>query len=855
MPPLAPEAQWLCDPAAVPFPCWRASRGIGVGLGNPHALCFMNSVLQALAYTPGLADDCIEGRHRLSCFSRHGKAASRGSRESSSHGGSRGDSDVSISFCAFCMLELQVLAIHQKGREGSPQKNFSKGWVQNQLAPYIKPFVWRGFRPGRQEDAHEFFRFFLDALMKSPSTAAAAALQQQQHQQKPRKEVKPEVALTSYFGRLFGSWLRSSVVCTECGRASVRFESAIDIPLDIGCSSGAPMAGIPHLRGGPRSGPPQKPYALEKALARFIAKETLSGNNAYMCQRCSKKVTATKQLQLFTAPHVLVFALKRFSLSVSHGFPLPVKCHRPVSFPSSLNLLPYMAPEAVKVHQQQLQQQLQQGVQEQELKPPEKSERNQGSAGSTTASSSSPSSSPPYSRSPSSSVNFNAPVRTPTVYSPAATNSSSGGASSPSPSYLYRLFAVVSHAGGSLSSGHYRAFVRAPVASNQTPGQAATTEGATNWLAIDDEMVSVVSEAAVLCRLQQEAYLLFYSKIPSKAEVHQQQKQQQQQQQKQRQQDKQSQYLQHEKEVETTAYVETGGMSDSTSISSLEPELSTSEDEWSDCSSSTSTCSSDSSARDSDEATSRSDALPFLLQLRKIQERRKVTLSHRRRVLLAFQCHFLVKGFHEARRKATVLRLKRNQQKLLQLQKEQPVKQMQQQEQRPQQKQQQECQPRAITMMTPEAMGERKQNAASRQRQFGCSTAGPWEVEQQEVTATAAAEKELFEKLQILQQPLPNKRSRHDREYDLGRVKKVKDPLRHKPVGAATIVATQAESEVGAFVVQQRAAFDALQQKGSRPHRGGFLPSQKKRKLAKKRGGPHYHKGPKGAGRKGKKFA
>ena len=24
MPPLAPEAQWLCDPADVPFPCWRA---------------------------------------------------------------------------------------------------------------------------------------------------------------------------------------------------------------------------------------------------------------------------------------------------------------------------------------------------------------------------------------------------------------------------------------------------------------------------------------------------------------------------------------------------------------------------------------------------------------------------------------------------------------------------------------------------------------------------------------------------------------------------------------------------------------------------------------------------------------
>ena len=247
----------------------------------------MNAVIQALAYTPGLADDCLEGRHRLSCFSRRRGAPHRGAPGSISQANPRGESDASVSFCAFCKLEQQVLAIHRKGvcgprgeSPGGPCRGMP-GWVQNQLAAYIRPFVWRAFRPGRQEDAHEFFRFFLDALMKAPATAAAAALQQQQQQQQQqriRKEVKPEVALTSYFGKLFGSWLRSSVVCADCGRASVRFESAIDIPLDI---AGA-VGGAPRGLGGPRWGNPQKPYTLEKALARFIAKETLSGSNAYM---------------------------------------------------------------------------------------------------------------------------------------------------------------------------------------------------------------------------------------------------------------------------------------------------------------------------------------------------------------------------------------------------------------------------------------------------------------------------------------------------------------------------------------------------------------------------------------------
>lgn len=468
-------------------------------------------------------------------------------------------------------------------------------------------------------------------------------------------------------------------------------------------------------------------------------------------------------------------------MSLSHGFPVPMKSHSPVSFPSNLNLLPYVAPDAVKAQQRVLQQELQQqqmqqqGLQGQQLKAPGKTEGHFGSAASTTASS--PSSSPPHSPSPSSPS-----VRLAAATTAAATSAAISGSSKTSdaavaaPSYLYRLFAVVSHAGGSLSSGHYRAFVRAPAVASQLANQVSPGGEASSWLAIDDEMVSVVSEAAVLCRLQQEAYLLFYSKIPSKAELEHQHLLQQN---KAHQQDKQAAAAAACAEEEEDEYY-------ASSVGSLEADLSTSEDEWTDCSSSKSSddCSSTSSSssyRDSARDAPLAAALPFLHHLRKAQRKREVSLSHRRRVLLAFRCHFLLRGLHMARREALNLHW----------QQQQKGKQMQQQEhyqqqQKGKQKQQQEHyqqQPRMISVMAPEMMRERKKAAASRQQQFGCSTASPWEEEDEQKEPTTAEEQQLFERLQLLQQPLPNKRSRHDREYDIGRAKKVKNPHSSKPVG------------------------------------------------------------------------
>ncbi|CDJ56693.1 ubiquitin carboxyl-terminal hydrolase, putative [Eimeria maxima] len=871
LPPSAPPNQILCDAADVPLPYWRKCRGVGLGLLNPHTLCFVNSVVQALAYTPGFADDCLEERHRLSCCSRLRAAARRkeaaaaaaaaSTTAAAAAGGRRVNlPEVSSTFCVFCKLEQQVLSIHRA--DGGPQRSAAKcpsggpprGWVHNNFASYIKPFIWKAFRPGRQEDAHEFFRYLIDALMKAPATPAAAALQQQQQQQQEgRKEVKPEVALTSYFGRLFGCWLRSSVVCSQCSRASVRFEGAVDISIDIG---GGPSP--PPGRSGASAAAQQNVYSIEKALSRFVAKETLSGSNAYMCSHCQQKVKATKQLELFTLPRVLTLSLKRFSLTVCGGCALPIKNHRPVSFPALLNLLPFLPQDALQLQQRLLQQQIehqlqelehnQMLVQQQQPQQQQKSLKKQqpamdkkaSPAASTTASS--PCSSPAHSPSPSLPSRRLATAATAAAVAAAAgaatsegvTGSSTASDSHPSssrsatsapaeaaatataasvvsPSYMYRLFAVITHSGGSLSSGHYRVFVRAPTVGTtaRAAGGAEGGGGRGDWIAIDDELVSLVSETAVLHRLQQEAYLLFYSKVPSQAEQQLQQ------------------LLQQNKTLKQQLHQQTRqlpipAVQDSDDESSLSPpedtaELSTSEDEWSDdsSSSSTSTRNSTSSSNNNMHAV-----LPKLRHLDRLRRTMQITSSRRRRVLLALRCRFLIFSIQRARKGKRSIRANTN---LKQQQQQQKQEQQQRQQQRLQQTQQllqqEPKQRRSIGVVTEAMMKKRKEEASSRKTQFGCSAAPTWDEEEgndvpsgAEAAAAAAAEQQMFERLQKQQQPLPQKRSRHDREYDLGRVTKVKNPLSHKPVGESTVVKTQKDGAGGSFLVHQRAAFDMLQQ-------------------------------------------
>ncbi|MCO5603363.1 hypothetical protein L7F22_057513 [Adiantum nelumboides] len=238
---------------------------IGAGLNNLGNTCFLNSVLQCLTYTPPLATYFQAGLHKSSCRA--------------------------VAFCAMCALENHVKqALSAPGRVISP----------NQLVRNLR-CISRAFHMGRQEDAHEYMRYLIEALQKCcPLDVHAKA---SPHSQK------------NYIQKIFGGRLQSQVKCTECEHSSNTYDPFLDLSLDI-----------------------VKAESLLKALTRFTGIEVLDGDNKYFCSKCKKKVRAHKQFTIDYAPHVLTVQFKRFSSSGGFGG----KIDKNVRFDRTLNLTPFV---------------------------------------------------------------------------------------------------------------------------------------------------------------------------------------------------------------------------------------------------------------------------------------------------------------------------------------------------------------------------------------------------------------------------------------------------------------------------------------------------------------------------------
>lgn len=87
-------------------------------------------------------------------------------------------------------------------------------------------------------------------------------------------------------------------------------------------------------------------HSVHEALSKFVQTEILEGDNAYMCDRCQKKVTAKKGLKFLKFPYLLALQLKRFdfdpetvrflaSYPITNTLPVPArKAQRPSRVPT-----------------------------------------------------------------------------------------------------------------------------------------------------------------------------------------------------------------------------------------------------------------------------------------------------------------------------------------------------------------------------------------------------------------------------------------------------------------------------------------------------------------------------------------
>ncbi|XP_030963085.1 ubiquitin carboxyl-terminal hydrolase 25 [Quercus lobata] len=261
--------------------------GPPLGLKNLGNSCYLNSVLQCLTYTPPLANFCLKLQHSSLC----------------ERGGE----------CPFCILEKRIRrSLSVDLALDAPSK------LQNCLRIFAEHF-----KCGRQEDAHEFLRYVIDACH---NTCLRLKKLQQQRRYNNGCKGGENVSNGSSNGcsnsssggssvvkEIFGGALQSQVKCLSCGNESNKVDEIMDISLDVLLSN-----------------------SLKDAFQKFFQSEVLDGNNKYKCDNCKKLVAARKQMSIRQAPNVLVIQLKRFE-SVFGG-----KIDKAIAFEEVLVLSSFM---------------------------------------------------------------------------------------------------------------------------------------------------------------------------------------------------------------------------------------------------------------------------------------------------------------------------------------------------------------------------------------------------------------------------------------------------------------------------------------------------------------------------------
>ncbi|KDP30514.1 hypothetical protein JCGZ_16692 [Jatropha curcas] len=227
----------------------KRKNGPPLGLKNLGNSCYLNSVLQCLTYTPPLANFCLRLQHSSFCDS-----VSNGDRKRE---------------CPFCILEKRIV------RSLSLDQTLD---APSKIQSCLKIFA-EHFRGGRQEDAHEFLRYVIDACHNTCLRLMKLR----------RKGNDSASGSNSVVKEIFGGTLQSQVKCLSCNSESNKVDEIMDISLDVLHSN-----------------------SLREAMQKFFQPEILDGSNKYRCENCKKLVTARKQMSILQAPNILVIQLKRF---------------------------------------------------------------------------------------------------------------------------------------------------------------------------------------------------------------------------------------------------------------------------------------------------------------------------------------------------------------------------------------------------------------------------------------------------------------------------------------------------------------------------------------------------------------
>lgn len=250
----------------------ETSGAFGVsGLRNLGNTCFMNSILQCLSHTRLLLEFCINGEYKADV--NKANSCMKG---------------------ALISAYAKLMESISRGTELVSPNEF-----KSQIARFAKRFV--GYS---QQDAEEFLIYLLEGLHEDLNRT----------DKETRKlfivrdcsdldHLSPSVKAIELWNRFkqcenskivdtFMGYMRSSLICTNCGHTSNSFEPFLDLSLPIPLTSS-------HVE-------------LEDCLSLFTQEEILDGDEMPMCSRCNNRQKFKKTLTIQKFPQILIFHLKRF---------------------------------------------------------------------------------------------------------------------------------------------------------------------------------------------------------------------------------------------------------------------------------------------------------------------------------------------------------------------------------------------------------------------------------------------------------------------------------------------------------------------------------------------------------------
>lgn len=268
-----------------------------VGLRNLGNTCYFNSSLQCLSQTP-LLTDIFFGSSWRACV------------------GSK-DGEVARSY-ASTLAEL-----------------WARGAAAGANA--VAPTALRGaigrrrdmFRGSDQQDAQELLASLLEELHDDLNRSAKAPAAPVPPFSRPLlpwdRDADPQRAAMAWAAAIardssivtdcFQGLLRSTVRCAGCGAAEATFEVFWSLAVPIPPSEGS-----------------KQDVALERALEAFFAEEELE--TARLCEACGRQEKATRKLDIWRPPQVLVLQLKRFEYQAPQNTQPPLLPKRPRDEPA-----------------------------------------------------------------------------------------------------------------------------------------------------------------------------------------------------------------------------------------------------------------------------------------------------------------------------------------------------------------------------------------------------------------------------------------------------------------------------------------------------------------------------------------